>query len=158
MAVTNVISVLQERFGSQTWSGRPSVLWFAEAWPRVNGQWVSLPLLRFEHDGTPHNPLFKQQVLQHWRFTLFAYADSPQGVEALYNGVMFDGQDPSSGLGYGFWKPSEVTVPSGYLFKHLVPTDPFKIKSQVGNFAPSGTPLCVGTWGMELFVHRTSFA
>lgn len=157
MAVTNVISVLQERFNSQTWTGKPSALWFSAAWPKTGSTWVSYPLVFFRHDGTPHHPLFVRSVLQHWRFTLTAVAESPQGAEAIYNGVMFDGADPEAGTGYGFWRPNSVTVPTGYTFKHLVPTDPLVIAPKDDQPGPSGASLVFATWGVELFVHRTSF-
>lgn len=157
-APTNMISVLQERFNSQTWPGKPSDLWFSAAWPRVGNQWVTYPLVIFKHDGTPHDPFFAEHVLQHWRFTLTAYAESPQGVEALYNGIMFDGADPLAGTGFGFWRPRTVTVPTGYTFKHLVPTDPFVITPKDNQPGPSGAALTTGTWGVELYVHRTTFS
>jgi hypothetical protein len=155
---TNIVGAVQARYAAQTWSGKPTNLVFGTAWPRDGGgNLTSYPVVLFTHSGTPADPLFSRQVLQHWRFQFRAFADDTQKVEAVYAGVMWDGQAPGSGLGSGFWHPDDMEVPAGYLFKHFAPTGPFNVESLDGVWSPTGSPLCRATWDMELFVHRVSF-
>lgn len=161
MPVTNVIDAIQQRYAAQTWSGKPDTLWFETAWPRNSaGTLISFPIIKFTHDGTPHDSLFQHAVLQHWRFTFQALGASVQVVDAVYAGVMWDGQDPTASpyTGSGLWCPPTMTLPTAYTFKHLIPTDQFRIEQLDQLTSPTGEPLCRVTWGMELFAHRTSFS
>lgn len=158
MPVTNIIDAVQQKYsGLSAWSGKPSPLWFGTAWPRnASGTLISLPVVRFTHDGTEQEFTFEGSLTEHWRFTLEIHAETVQACLTHFDYWRFDGSDPTSRA--GFWLPDSISVPAGYAFKACNPLGDYRIDVRDAQASPSGSPLVVLTWPFEVVVQRVTFA
>lgn len=151
---TSIIEAIQERYaGLTSWSGKPADLWFGDVWPTRSGAFVSFPFIRFKNTDSPLETTFAHQVGERWQFAFEVFSETVQQAKLIFDNVMYNQAAPSAGT--GFWKPTSVTVPTGYAFKHLILTSGFAVEPQSGQFAPSAVPLVRLSWSMELWVQRT---
>jgi len=158
MAVTNIIDAVQQKYsGMSAWTGKPSPLWFGSAWPRDgSGALVSLPVVRFTHEGTEQEFTFEGTCTEHWRFELEIFGVSPQVCLFHFDYWRWDGGSPTSRA--GFWLPDSITVPAGYAFKACNPRGDFRLDVLDAQASPTGSPLCRLSWPFEVVVQRVTFS
>lgn len=154
MPPVNAIAAVQEKYAAlAAWPTKPADLWFGPAWPRrADGSLVSVPLVRFLHQSGEIEPTFAHQASERWRFRFEVYDTSPPAALAHFYGLMYGGAAPSQRA--GFFAPAAFPVPTDYVFKHFVVTDPFVTEDLEGQFSPTGSHLTRIAWGQELWLHR----
>jgi hypothetical protein len=161
MPVTNVIDAIQQKYAALgTFTGKPADLWFGDVWPtRADGSFTGYPMIRFTHNGTDTESDFEHTALEHWPFRFEIYSQTAQQALTIFDRVRFDGQDPNTDTGRtGFWYPTTVDVPPGYVFKALVPVGKFTVEVRSAQWEPTGTPIHVVSFDMEFQLHRATFA
>jgi len=159
--VTNIIDAVQQKYAAlTTFTGKPADLWFGDVWPtRADGSFVGYPFMRFTHQGTDTETDFEYTALEDWPFTFEIYSQTAQQALTIFDRVRFNGQDPGADAPRtGFWHPTTVDVPAGYVFKAFEPVGRFTLKVRSGEFSPTGTPIHVMSFDMVLRVHRVTFS
>jgi hypothetical protein len=158
----NLIDSLQQKYDAlASFTGKPANLWFGDIWPTKAGGAVDYPFIRFLHTGTPTDTDFEYNALEEWGFRFEIYAQTAQQATTIFDRVRFDGLDPNvdpSTPRTGFWYPTTVDVPAGYVFKSLEPVGQFTLEVRSGQFSPSGTPIHVLTFDMRFQAHRVTFS
>jgi hypothetical protein len=157
MPVTNMIDAVQQRYdGITAWTGKPTPLWFGTAWPRnASGTLISLPVVKFTHDGTEQEFTLEGTLTEHWKFEFEVYAETVQACLSHFDNARLGSSAPTSRA--GFWLPDSIDVPSGYAFKAVNPRGDYRIDTRDAQSSPTGSPMAVLTWPFEVVVQRLTF-
>jgi hypothetical protein len=157
MASTNIIDSVQQLFaGLATFSGKPSALWLGPVWPTYAGSFTNLPFIQFNHDGTEDETDFEYTQLEMWPFTFEIRAETAQQCILIHDRVKLNGQNPEAQAGFRY--AATMTMPPGYSFKEFRPVGKWRINPVPAQTGPSGAPLHLLTFQMELHVQRVTFS
>lgn len=151
MPPASIIEAVQTKYAAlAAFSGKPATLWFGSAWPSS----AVYPFIRFTHDGTDEETDFEYTGLEVWAFSFEVFAETAAQCETIRSRVFFNGDPPETASGFRYAQTFDV--PTGYRFMELRPVGRWRLDVRDGQFAPSGAPLHVLTFDMELHVQRTA--
>lgn len=152
----NLIESVIAKYNSLT-ASRPTTLWYN--YPLLQdpntGIKTRTPIIRFDQIAEHYNITFETITWAHPTYQFYAYDTTIDGVQAMFDAVMWNAEDPQNRAGFAYGDFTAY-MPSGMLFEQMMPIGETPITRLVNQRTGSATNCYVKTWTMTLQVENNS--